>query len=214
MEKNTSSGNNDIVKIIFQDEVRKYRNITSYNSLILAIARTMGYGVLNCRFIYVDDDKDEITVSNEEDLAEAFNFFNPKPPRLQLATYDQQVDMSLSQVKLCDSILMDESPNCEIVDNESESESNKELKISTCSRPQEKEEKSFREFEVLNENNQIIEKQPIIDSKNSSNKILSLSDEKEEKLNIQKESRTDEKQGDIKENNFEPSKSSQQINDS
>ena len=110
MEKNTSSGYSDVVKIVFQNEVRKYRSITSYKSLIVSIARTMGYGVLNCRFVYVDDDQDEITVSNEEDLQEAFNFFSPKPPRLTLVTYDQEADISLSGVKLCDSILQDESP--------------------------------------------------------------------------------------------------------
>lgn len=102
-EKSHSKGKT--VKIVFEDEVRKYRNINSYKDLILAIARTLGYGVLNCRFVYTDDDNDEITVSNEEDLQEAFNFFDPKPPRLELITYNEKVDLSLSNVKLCDSML-------------------------------------------------------------------------------------------------------------
>lgn len=100
MEAQKTQSTENTVKIVFENEVRKYRNISSYNSLILAIARTMGYGVLNCRFVYRDDDNDEITVSNEEDLAEAFNFFNPKPPRLSLITYDQHVDLALSEIKL------------------------------------------------------------------------------------------------------------------
>lgn len=99
----------NIVKIVFEDEVRKYRDINSYNDLILAIARTLGYGVLNWRFVYVDDDEDEITVSNEDDLQEAFNFFGDKPPRLTLVTYDEKVDISLSNVRLCDSMLSREA---------------------------------------------------------------------------------------------------------
>jgi hypothetical protein len=107
------------VKIVFEDEVRKYRNIASYNSLILAIARTMGYGVLNCRFVYTDDDNDEITVSNEEDLTEAFNFFNPKPPRLSLITYNQENNLALSEIKLCDSFAMEDNTDWELVERES-----------------------------------------------------------------------------------------------
>jgi hypothetical protein len=57
----------------------------------------------------VDDDEDEITVSNEDDLQEAFNFFGDKPPRLTLVTYDEKVDISLSNVRLCDSILSREA---------------------------------------------------------------------------------------------------------
>lgn len=88
------------VKIVYDGEIRKYRNIESYKDLILSIARTLGYGVLNCRFIYTDDENDEITVSTEEDLQEAFNFFSPKPPRLTLVTYNEGGDVSLSNVKL------------------------------------------------------------------------------------------------------------------
>jgi hypothetical protein len=108
-----------VVKILFEDEVRKYRDIHTYTELILAIARTLGYGVLNCRFMYVDDDQDEITVSNDEDLQEAFNFFEPKPPRLNLITYDEKVDLSLSNVKLCDSMISDDAPKPNKYDSES-----------------------------------------------------------------------------------------------
>jgi hypothetical protein len=85
---------------VFQNEIRKYREINSYKDLILSIARTMGYGVLNCRFVYVDDDGDEITVSNEEDLAEAYNFFGHRVPKLKLVPYDEKLDLSLSEIKL------------------------------------------------------------------------------------------------------------------
>jgi hypothetical protein len=47
-QKNTAQKKSmNIVKIVFEDEVRKYKDINSYNDLILSIARTLGYGVLN-----------------------------------------------------------------------------------------------------------------------------------------------------------------------
>lgn len=131
MEGEKKNKSKNIVKIVFENEVRKYRNVNSYKDLILSIARTLGYGVLNCRFVYMDDDKDEITVSNEEDLQEAFNFFSPKPPRLELVTYNEQVDVSLSQIKLCDSMLQesDNEDNKEVSEDQPKEEKPKDLPL-------------------------------------------------------------------------------------
>lgn len=151
MEKGQVTRDASVVKIVINDEVRKYRDITSYNKLILALARTIGYQHLNCRFMYVDDDGDEITVSNEDDLGEAFNFFAPKVPRLNLVSYDDQPDLSLSGVKLCESMLDENPSKCEIVKKDSEADTHRE-NLGQNEKPQaEKIDNSIVEFSVISD---------------------------------------------------------------
>lgn len=112
----------NIVKIVYKGETRKYHKINSYNDIIISIAKTLGLGVLNCRFVYIDDDNDEITVSNDDDLHEAFRFFKQRPPKLTLSLYSEVDDISLSQIKLCQSD-SDEGENFnELMDKDSDSE--------------------------------------------------------------------------------------------
>lgn len=42
---------------------------------------------MRCKFYYVDDDNDKITVSNDEDLQEAIFYFKPRPPKLVLQKF-------------------------------------------------------------------------------------------------------------------------------
>lgn len=79
-------------KIVFYD-------IESYDKMILQIARTLGYGVLNCRFVYKDDEKENITVSNNEDLQEAFSLIEGDVLKLKLILYEWEIN-SLSSSKL------------------------------------------------------------------------------------------------------------------
>lgn len=97
---NTDKTQKHVLKIEYEGEIRKYRSIENYNGLIVAIAKTIGFGVMNCRFTYVDDDGDKITVTNNEDLMEAIKFFEPKIPKLTLVTYSEEIDASISQLKL------------------------------------------------------------------------------------------------------------------
>mmetsp|Transcript_42875 Transcript_42875/g.50280 ORF Transcript_42875/g.50280 Transcript_42875/m.50280 type:complete len:167 (-) Transcript_42875:882-1382(-) len=111
-----------VVKIVYKGETRKYHKINSYNDIIISIAKTLGLGVLNCRFVYIDDDNDEITVSNDDDLHEAFRFFKQRTPKLTLSLYSEVDDISLSQIKLCQSD-SDEGENFdELMDKDSDSE--------------------------------------------------------------------------------------------
>lgn len=111
-----------VIKIDYEGDIRKYRNITDYSSLIISIAKTLGFGVINCRFTYVDDDNDRITVNNDDDLQEAITFFEPRIAKLALHTYNEEVDASISDLKLCDSGI---SAEMEKIDHCQKSESEK-----------------------------------------------------------------------------------------
>lgn len=176
MEGEKKNKSKNIIKIVLENEVRKYRNINSYKDLILSIARTLGYGVLNCRFVYTDDDNDEITVSNEEDLQEAFNFFSPKPPRLELVTYNEKVDVSLSQIKLCDSMFQesDNEDNRDVSEDPIEEEKPKDLPLQM-----EKEDRP-RQIQIESQEQEIqpeVKKEENVEIEASCEEIQHISDE-------------------------------------
>ena len=61
----------------------------NYDKLIVQIARTLGYGAINCRFSYIDDEDEEITITWDADLQEAFNLFNGNIVKLKLNLYEE-----------------------------------------------------------------------------------------------------------------------------
>ena len=133
MEASTeSTTTSHVLKIMYEGEIRKYRNIKSYDNLIVSIAKTIGFKAMNCRFTYTDDDEDKITVSNDDDLQEAFSFFEPKIPKLELVPYTDQIDESVSQFKLCDSGILQQPVN---VSNSQKSENDQDKSIKSIDMP-------------------------------------------------------------------------------
>lgn len=67
--------------------------------MIIQISRTLGYEFLSCRFTYKDDENEHITVSNNEDLQEAFSQVEGDVLKLKLIIYEKEKN-SLSGSKL------------------------------------------------------------------------------------------------------------------
>lgn len=87
ISSSTSTSGTNTIKVEYEGDIRKFKDITSYDDLVNAISRSFGWRVLRCKFYYVDDDNDKITVTNDEDLQEAISYFKPRPPKLVLQKF-------------------------------------------------------------------------------------------------------------------------------
>jgi hypothetical protein len=65
---------NTQVKVTFNNETKKFKKPADYGGLLAATIKAFG-GALppNYKFFYTDSDGDMISISNQEDLEEAFS---------------------------------------------------------------------------------------------------------------------------------------------
>lgn len=75
------------LKVQFQHEVRKFRNVDSYKTLVKSMSQSFELDILKCKFYYIDEDGDKITVKDDYDLEAAFESFESKIPKLILTQF-------------------------------------------------------------------------------------------------------------------------------
>jgi hypothetical protein len=65
---------NTQVKVTFNNETKKFKKPTDYGGLLLATQKAFGETLPpTFKFFYTDSDGDMISISNQEDLEEAFS---------------------------------------------------------------------------------------------------------------------------------------------
>lgn len=86
------------IKLAFNGEVKKTQKPHNYQSLIDQTAKAFKLEIgLTLRFYYIDDSEseaEEITISNDDDLSEAFSFQDEVHPKTSLKIF----------AKVCDAI--------------------------------------------------------------------------------------------------------------
>lgn len=75
------------MKVYYGDDVRKFNCISNYQQLLTAISNSFGYHVLKCKFYYIDEENDQITVNDEDDFLEAVKCWAPRPAKLYLTKF-------------------------------------------------------------------------------------------------------------------------------
>mmetsp|Transcript_93209 Transcript_93209/g.128444 ORF Transcript_93209/g.128444 Transcript_93209/m.128444 type:complete len:87 (+) Transcript_93209:39-299(+) len=65
------------IKITFREETKLVSFLNSYQSLVdytnKVLLTGQDFQLLNLKYVYIDEDDEEITISNEEDFSEAVN---------------------------------------------------------------------------------------------------------------------------------------------
>jgi hypothetical protein len=97
MKTNLSSSTTpNTVKVNYNGETYKFRNIVNYNDLLKAISTSFGYKILKCKFYYSDEEDDNILITNNEDFKDAVEYFSPKTPKLVLQKFVFKSDGKLN----------------------------------------------------------------------------------------------------------------------
>jgi hypothetical protein len=79
MDSQNSAGT---VKLQYDGEIRKVTCVSSYEELIDTILQIYKFETASTKFSYTDEDGDSISISNEEDMKECFNYFAKKTPKI------------------------------------------------------------------------------------------------------------------------------------
>lgn len=78
------------VKIIHEDEIRKLKDISTYQSLTEIITNKLAIELEHYDLTYYDEEGDTITISNEDDFDECMNVFMPKVPKIFLKSKEAE----------------------------------------------------------------------------------------------------------------------------
>ena len=70
------------VKVEFKKEIRKIPGISSFDDLTATVKQLFNIETGALKFTYVDDEKETITVSNDEDLECMFDIFKDTTPKI------------------------------------------------------------------------------------------------------------------------------------
>ena len=81
-----------IVKITFNEEIRRMNDITDYDKLVKSVSSYFDLNPNSFKLKYIDDEEDLITISTDEDLEAALDFFNQSP--LKIKVYLNDIGMS------------------------------------------------------------------------------------------------------------------------
>lgn len=81
-----------IVKVTFNEEMRRMNDITDYNKLVKSVSSYFDLNPNSFKLKYIDDEEDLITISTDEDLEAALDFFNQSP--LKIKVYLNDIGMS------------------------------------------------------------------------------------------------------------------------
>lgn len=73
------------VKLQYEGEIKKVPCIETYVELCDTVYQLYKFEPRFVKFSYLDEDSDPITVSNEDDMKELFNYYGGKTPKIQIA---------------------------------------------------------------------------------------------------------------------------------
>lgn len=66
------------IKVTYNGETKKVRKPSSFEELLQGVKSSFGDLPPTIKFVYVDDEGDEITVTSDEDYQEAISFMGAK----------------------------------------------------------------------------------------------------------------------------------------